>query len=206
MLLIHVPGLEAPSNIKSHPPPGSLKYICNPVGDRDLAPAVMACCGLTKWEDDKPASSTYGIYVQCATVRSAAPPIPPRSPRLGLIAARMVNFNDPMVIVRDAGAYAFAIKHRSMKNSLNSFCDSCLLEVLARVVWSLHVSLPSAQALRSHHTSNNNNTPRPFPAGRSSPPLTTSGLSSEGNARTVGRYGSVMMRFFTRISSPGPEL
>jgi hypothetical protein len=106
----------------------------------------------------------------------------------------MVNYHDPVVVAQDYCAHAFAAKYMDSDSGsqLTSF-DSGSDENLACCGWTLLVCLP--RRAFTHITYPIIITIRCLSLAGSSLPLSiTSGVSSEGIALTVGRYGSVAMR------------
>jgi hypothetical protein len=69
----------------------------------------------------------------------------------------MVNYHDPVVVLQDTCAHAFAANYMDSESQLTSF-DSSSDENLACCGWTLLVCLP-CRALNSHNISNNNNNP-----------------------------------------------
>jgi hypothetical protein len=102
--------------------------------------------------------------------------------------ARMVNYNDPVTIAKDAGTYAFPSGFRdSQPDLLVRHFDRGYCEALAPHRWCIYVSL---------HVRTVRLTTQPRPSasnlvGNSSPPFTMSGMSSEGIALTDGRSGFI---------------
>jgi hypothetical protein len=116
-------------------------------------------------------------------------------PSIPLISPRMVNYHDPVVVARDFCASTFAAKYASSWSQLTSL-NSDIIEGLACRGWTLFVCLPCrskscplfSQCIESSGVS--------FSAGSLSLLSIMSGVSSEGIAPSVGRYGWVAMRAF----------
>ena len=137
-------------------------------------------------------------------LRVATVPIllsPPSIPGIPLlISLTMVNYHDPVVVAQDYCASTFAAKQASSLSLLTSF-DSGTIEALACLGWTLLVCLPcrsSTLLLYRIESSGVSST-----AGSFSLLSITSGMSSEGIAPSVGRYGSVaiarfLLGFFAR--------
>jgi len=116
----------------------------------------------------------------------------------------MVNYHDPSIVAQDYCACTFVAKHVSLWGQLTSI-DSGNVKGLACCGWTLLVCLPRPRGPSTLVTVyDNNNLVFSFPAGSLSLLLITSGVSSEGVAPSVGRYGLVM-RAFCCASLPGAE-
>ena len=108
----------------------------------------------------------------------------------------MVNYQDPVTILREYSAYAFLLWFSGLQfGLLVGPSNSGDGEALARRGWYIYVSIP----VLPHWTLSSTRLlifDPPLPVGNSLQPLTMSGMSSEGIARTDGRYGFVDLFFF----------